>query len=113
MQAQRKNHERYEYAYRGVELCGERGGVASGPLTSGFILPMAIGACSTIAPDAVLQLAFGVVAMVAMIPLITIQALGFKAVMSAKARNRITMRRILAADDEQIINFAWEDKNAK
>ena len=33
--------------------------------------------------------------------------------MSAKARNRITMRRILAADDEQIINFAWEDKNAK
>ena len=91
----------------------DSGGVASGPLTSGFILPMAIGACSTIAPDAVLQLAFGVVAMVAMIPLITIQALGFKAVMSAKARNRITMRRILAADDEQIINFAWEDKNAK
>ena len=91
----------------------DSGGVASGPLTSGFILPMAIGACSTIAPDAVLQLAFGVVAMVAMIPLITIQALGFKAVMSAKARNRITMRRILSADDEQIINFAWEDKNAK
>ena len=53
----------------------DSGGVASGPLTSGFILPMAIGACSTIAPDAVLQLAFGVVAMVAMIPLITIQAL--------------------------------------
>lgn len=91
----------------------DSGGVASGPLTSGFILPMAIGACSTITPDAVLQLAFGVVAMVAMIPLITIQALGFKAVMSAKARNRITMRRILSADDEQIINFAWEDKNAK
>lgn len=91
----------------------DSGGVASGPLTSGFILPLAIGACSVIAPDGVLSLAFGVVAMVAMIPLITIQALGFKAVMSAKARNRIIMRRILAADDEQIINFAWEDGNGK
>lgn len=88
----------------------DSGGVASGPLTSGFILPLAIGACSVLAGDKVLELAFGVVAMVAMIPLITIQALGFKAVMSAKARNRIIMRRILAADDEQIINFAWEKK---
>lgn len=91
----------------------DSGGVASGPLTSGFILPLAIGACSVLAGDKVLELAFGVVAMVAMIPLITIQALGFKAVMSAKARERITMKRILAADDEQIINFAWENKNGK
>ena len=91
----------------------DSGGVASGPLTSGFILPLAIGACSVIAPNGVLELAFGVVAMVAMIPLITIQALGFKAVMSAKARNRIIMKRILAADDEQIINFAWSNDYAE
>lgn len=86
----------------------DSGGVASGPLTSGFILPLAIGACSVLAHDYVLELAFGIVAMVAMIPLITIQALGFKAVMSQKARNRIIMKRILSADDEQIINFAWD-----
>lgn len=92
----------------------DSGGVASGPLTSSFILPLVIGACSVLLGEsAVLEFAFGVVAMVAMIPLITIQALGFKAVMSAKARSRITMKRILAADDEQIINFAWENKNAK
>lgn len=91
----------------------DSGGVASGPLTSGFILPLAIGACTVVAPGSELELAFGVVAMVAMIPLITIQTLGFKAVMSQKARNRITMKRILAADDEQIINFAWENDNAK
>lgn len=91
----------------------DSGGVASGPLTSGFILPLAIGACSTIAPLCVLELAFGIVALVAMIPLITIQALGFKAVMSAKARHSITMKRILSADDAQIINFAWESKNVK
>ncbi|MDE5592566.1 MAG: DUF1538 domain-containing protein [Clostridiales bacterium] len=92
----------------------DSGGVASGPLTSGFILPLAIGACLALnGADKVLELAFGVVALVAMIPLITIQTLGFKAVMSAKARNRIIMKRILSADDEQIINFAWEKSNAK
>ena len=49
--------------------------------------------------------AFGVVAMVAMTPLITIQALGFRAVMAKKVREKIVMRRILDADDEQIIDF--------
>ncbi len=92
----------------------DSGGVASGPLTSSFILPLAIGACSVVAgEESVMSLAFGVVALVAMIPLITIQILGFKAVVSAKARDRITMNRILAADDEQIINFAWEGKNER
>ena len=92
----------------------DSGGVASGPLTSSFILPLAVGACSSVAGEgSILSLGFGIVAMVAMIPLITIQLLGFKAVMSAKARNRITMKRILSADDEQIINFAWESDNGK
>ncbi len=91
----------------------DSGGVASGPLTSSFILPLAIGACSCIAEESILSLGFGIVAMVAMIPLITIQLLGFKAVMSAKARNRIVMKRILSADDEQIINFTWEGGNER
>lgn len=85
----------------------DSGGVASGPLTSSFILPLAIGACVMISgnPQSVLTDAFGVVAMVAMTPLITIQTLGFKAIMSAKVRNKIAMKRILSADDEQIIYF--------
>lgn len=85
----------------------DSGGVASGPLTSSFILPLAIGACVALngGTDSIMTDAFGVVAMVAMTPLITIQALGFKAVMSAKVRQRITLMRILAADDEQIIYF--------
>ena len=53
----------------------------------------------------VLTDAFGVVAMVAMTPLITIQILGFKAVMTSKVRTKLTMKRILSADDEQIIYF--------
>ena len=84
----------------------DSGGVASGPLTSSFILPLVVGACVTISgADNVLTDAFGVVAMVAMTPLITIQALGFKAVMSKNVRNKIAMKRILSADDEQIIYF--------
>lgn len=82
----------------------DSGGVASGPLTSSFILPLAIGACTALGGD-IMTDAFGIVAMVAMTPLITIQALGFKAVTSAKVRQKITMKRILSADDEQIIYF--------
>ena len=84
----------------------DSGGVASGPMTSGFILPFAIGACmGTQGADAVLRDAFGVVALVAMTPLITIQLLGFKAIVSNKVRERRAMKRILDADDQQIINF--------
>ena len=85
----------------------DSGGVASGPLTSSFILPLAIGACSALWGDAgqVLNLAFGIVAMVAMTPLITIQLLGFRAITSAKVKEKIVMKRILDADDEQIIDF--------
>ena len=84
----------------------DSGGVASGPLTSSFILPMVIGACTTLrgVPD-VLDFAFGVVAMVAMTPLITIQALGFKSVLAVRHRDQVAMRRILAASDDQIIYF--------
>lgn len=84
----------------------DSGGVASGPLTSSFILPFAIGACSALCGESkILELAFGIVAMVAMTPLITIQLLGFKAVATARVKEKVVMRRILDADDEQIINF--------
>ncbi len=84
----------------------DSGGVASGPLTSTFILPFSVGVCCTLqGEESVLGLAFGIVAMVAMTPLITIQLLGFQAVVRKQMRDRIAMRRILAADDEQIISF--------
>ena len=84
----------------------DSGGVASGPMTSGFILPFAIGACvGCQGPDAVLRDAFGVVALVAMTPLITIQILGFRAIVANRVQERRAMKRILDADDQQIINF--------
>lgn len=84
----------------------DSGGVASGPLTSSFVLPMAIGACVTLqGADKVMDMAFGVVAMVAMTPLITIQLLGFQSISKQRIRNRIQWRRVSRAEDEQIINF--------
>ena len=53
----------------------DSGGVASGPMTATFLLPFAQGACLAVGGNVVAD-AFGVVAMVAMTPLITIQILG-------------------------------------
>ena len=84
----------------------DSGGVASGPMTSGFILPFATGVCVCLQGEAaVLRDAFGVVALVAMTPLITIQLLGFRAIVSEKIAEKRAMKRILDADDQQIINF--------
>lgn len=84
----------------------DSGGVASGPMTSGFILPFATGVCVAMQGEAaVLQDAFGVVALVAMAPLITIQLLGFKGIVAGRVNERRAMKKILDADDQQIINF--------
>ena len=61
----------------------ESGGVASGPMTAAFLLPMAQGACSVLGGNIVTD-AFGVVAMVAMTPLITIQVMGLASRIRAK-----------------------------
>lgn len=84
----------------------DSGGVASGPMTSGFILPFAVGACVALQGEAaVLRDAFGVVALVAMTPLITIQLLGFRGIIAERRAERRAMQKILDADDQQIINF--------
>lgn len=53
----------------------DSGGVASGPMTATFLLPLAQGACKAAGGNMITD-AFGVVAMVAMTPLITLQVLG-------------------------------------
>ena len=54
----------------------DSGGVASGPMTATFLLPFAMGACMAVGGNVVTD-AFGLVAMVAMTPMISIQTLGF------------------------------------
>lgn len=53
----------------------DSGGVASGPMTATFLLPFAMGACKALGGNIITD-AFGIVAMVAMTPLITIQIMG-------------------------------------
>ena len=53
----------------------DSGGVASGPMTATFLLPFAMGACEALGGNIITD-AFGIVAMVAMTPLITIQTMG-------------------------------------
>lgn len=57
----------------------DSGGVASGPMTATFILPFATGACAAVSNSDVMQImlnGFGVVALVAMTPLIVVQIIG-------------------------------------
>ena len=58
-----------------TSIAFDSGGVASGPMTATFLLPFAVGACDAVGGNVVSD-AFGVVALVAMTPLITIQILG-------------------------------------
>lgn len=53
----------------------DSGGVASGPMTATFLLPFAMGACAALGGNIITD-AFGIIAMVAMTPLIAIQIMG-------------------------------------
>ena len=64
----------------------DSGGVASGPMTATFLLPLAQGACTAVGGDLAAD-AFGVVAMVAMTPLITIQLLGLVTVLKQRKQS--------------------------
>ena len=63
----------------------DSGGVASGPMTATFLLPLAQGACVAVGGNIVTD-AFGVVAMVAMTPLITVQMMGLVAQLRTSKR---------------------------
>ncbi len=83
----------------------DSGGVASGPLTATFMLPLAMGACSALGGN-IMTDAFGLVALVAMMPLITIQIMG--AVFTVKSR-KVSEEEIFepAFADDAIIEL-WE-----
>jgi len=66
-----------------TSIAFDAGGVASGPLTSAFLLPLAIGASTAMGGNIITD-AFGLIALVALTPLITIQVLGL--LYSYKAR---------------------------
>ena len=80
----------------------DSGGVASGPMTTTFLLPFAMGACEALGGN-VMTDAFGIVAMVAMTPLLTIQVLGL---IYKKKQNSEDASDVSAEDEDSII--VWE-----
>lgn len=78
----------------------DSGGVASGPMTATFLLPFAIGASQAVGGNIITD-AFGLVAMVAMTPLITIQIMGLIYQLRSKK----------AAESMPVGEFAWNLEN--
>lgn len=82
----------------------DSGGVASGPMTATFLLPFAMGACEA-AGGNILTDAFGVVAMVAMTPLIMIQLIG----LVYQRKTKRAPAAPPACPEAEIIEFASAD----
>ena len=92
--------------YTGIAF--DSGGVASGPMTTTFILPFAIGACE-MAGGNVMTDAFGIVAMVAMTPLITIQVMGLYSRIQHRQLLRRARYELLQIEDNMIEYELEED----
>ena len=82
----------------------DSGGVASGPLTATFMLPLAMGACTALGGN-VMTDAFGLVALVAMMPLITVQIMGGIYVLKSRTK---TDAPVLPSFGENEIIELWE-----
>ena len=86
----------------------DAGGVASGPLTSSFILPMALGvADSMFNHDAneILSYGFGIVSLVALSPLLSIEILGVFSVFNNNRKVKSEIKKALKEEDKIIISF--------
>ncbi len=82
-----------------IGIAFDSGGVASGPMTTTFLIPLCIGACNSVGGN-IMTDAFGVVALVALTPLIAVQLMGLH--FNVKDRGRTAVES--AAEDE-IIEF--------
>ena len=81
----------------------DSGGVASGPMSATFMLPFATGACQTVGGN-ILTDAYGTIALVAMMPLITVQIMGVIASIKTSRKVETPME---AFADTDIIEL-WE-----
>ena len=86
-----------------IGIAFDSGGVASGPMTSTFLLPLSIGVCEALGGNLMTD-AFGVVALVALTPLIAIQLMGL--VYKAKTAKRTqTVPAAIADDCDMIVDL--------
>ncbi len=85
----------------------DAGGVASGPLTSSFILPLALGLCAGFdyGANEILSFGFGIVSLVALSPLLSIEILGVISVINNNRKIKHEIKRVLKEEDKIIISF--------
>ncbi|MCF0186738.1 MAG: DUF1538 domain-containing protein, partial [Bacteroidaceae bacterium] len=84
----------------------DAGGVASGPMTAAFMLPFAMGISNAIGGN-VMTDAFGLVAMVAMMPLITVQSMGALSIIKSRKHAAVQETIVSAYGDDEVIEL-WE-----
>jgi hypothetical protein len=84
-----------------TSIAFDSGGVASGPMTATFLLPFAVGACAAVGGN-IAEDAFGVVAMVAMTPLIAIQILGLVYKLKSRKAQKTEVDTTIVGEDGQI-----------
>lgn len=88
-----------------VGIAFDSGGVASGPMTSTFLLPLSIGACQALGGDLMTN-AFGVVALVALTPLIAIQIMGLVYKLKTnKLQNKTPVHIGITDDSDEIVDL--------
>lgn len=86
----------------------DSGGVASGPMATTFMLPLAIGAATAFSgPESILTNAYGIIALIALTPLLTIQILGLGAKIKSMPRRKIP-KSVLKLFDNDIIELDAE-----
>jgi hypothetical protein len=96
-----------------TSIAFDSGGVASGPMTATFLLPFSVGACHALGGN-VMTDAFGIVAMVAMTPLIAIQILGLVyKIKSAKIHAEAVEDTDLSTEEDTILVVGSQDPTEK
>lgn len=94
-----------------VGIAFDSGGVASGPMTTTFLLPLSIGACQALGGN-IMADAFGVVALVALTPLIAVQTMGmYYQYKLNKAEKTSAQEDIYLDADDDILDFEEGHEN--
>ncbi len=93
-----------------VGIAFDSGGVASGPMTSTFLLPLCIGTCEKLGGN-IMTDAFGVVALVALTPLIAIQIMGLCYKFKLNKIDKTTVQNVMISEDSDEIIEIEEEEN--
>lgn len=91
-----------------VGIAFDSGGVASGPMTTTFLLPLSLGACEAVGGN-VMTDAFGVVALVALVPLIAVQIMGVQYKLKMTGAEAVVEPAVALMDEsDDILEFEEE-----